>query len=179
MIPAAIEYFVPPINKLPLGHKVGLTGKGAMNLQSAQGGFPVYVWPTKPEVEHRLLAAGLTGLTDHADPNFTWLPSGHARWTRPATLPLDAQQQDVLGQATKENHLDVLKELKANVTPWVECDDAQRTSLVNGWSKRWGWQPFKSERVGDSKLDSSSPPWQAVRLIGHRGSGKTSRPVLQ
>ena len=40
MIPAAIEYFVPPINKLPLGHKVGLTGKGAMNLQSAQGGFP-------------------------------------------------------------------------------------------------------------------------------------------
>ena len=179
MIPAAIEYFVPPINKLPLGQKVGLTGKGAMNLQSAQGGFPVYVWPTKPEVEHRLQAAGLTGLTDYADPDFTWLPSGHARWTRPATLPLDQQQQDLLGQATKETHLDVLKELKANVTPWVECDEAQRRSLVNDWSKRWGWQPFKSERVGESKLDSSSPPWQAVRLIGHRGSGKTSRPVLQ
>ena len=179
MIPAAIEYFVPPINKLPLGKKVGLTGTGAMNLQSAQGGFPVYVWPTKPEVEHRLQAAGLTGLTDYADPNFTWLPSGHARWTRPATLPLDAQQQVLLEQATQETHLDVLKELKANVTPWVECDEARRNSLVNYWSTRWGWLPFKSKRVGDSKLDSSSPPWQAVRLIGHRGSGKTSRPVLQ
>ena len=52
MIPAAIEYFVPPINKMPVGKKVGLSGKVAKHLKAGQGGFPVYVWPTKPDIEH-------------------------------------------------------------------------------------------------------------------------------
>ena len=180
MIPAAIEYFVPPINKLPLGKKVGLSGKSALNLQAAQGGFPVYVWPTKPDIEHRLQAAGLTGLTDQADPNLTWLPSGHARWTRPATLPLDEEQRTTLENATKENHLDILKELNANVVPWMECDASSRASLMAMWSKRWQWQDLPSSiGLPDGHAEGSSPPWQAVRLIGHRGSGKTQRPVLQ
>ena len=138
------------------------------------------MWPTKPDVEHRLQAAGLTGLTDHADPNLTWLPSGHARWTRPATLPLDAEQQATLANATKEHHLDILKELKANVVPWMECDASSRVSLIAMWSKRWQWQALPSSigLQGDHAAESS-PPWQAVRLIGHRGSGKTPRPVLQ
>ena len=29
------------------------------------------------------------------------------------------------------------------------------------------------------ETSSDSPPWESVRLIGHRGSGKTARPVLQ
>lgn len=179
MIPAAIEYFVPPINKIPFGKKVGLSGKGAAHLKHAQGGFPVYVWPTRPDVEHKLLAAGLTGLTDHADPEFTWLPSGHARWTRPATLPLNEQQSETLASATKEHHLDVLKELKAEVTPWIDCDLQQRKDLVDMWSKKWAWSALERPEFNIPLGDASSPPWQAVRLIGHRGSGKTSRPVIK
>ena len=178
MIPCAIEYFVPPMNKLPLGKKVGLSEKGAENLKMAQGGFPVYVWPTRADIEHKLLAAGLTGLTDHADPNFTWLPSGHARWTRPATLPMDAKQSELLNGATEENHLDVLAELKSDVTPWIECDAARRTELMSMWSKRWSWREAARPAFNPELKDASSPPWQAVRLIGHRGSGKTSRPVF-
>ena len=179
MIPAAIEYFVPPINKIPFGKKVGLTGKAADHLKLAQGGFPVYVWPTKPDVEHKLLAAGLTGLTDYADPDLTWLPSGHARWTRPATLPLDAKQTLELNGATKENHLDVVRELKSNVTPWTECNLAERQELVSMWSKRWAWRTVEVPSLNIQLNETSNPPWQAVRLIGHRGSGKTPRPVLQ
>ena len=178
MIPAAIEYFVPPINKMPVGKKVGLSGKGAEHLKAVQGGFPVYVWPTKPDVEHMLLAAGLTGLTDHADPDLTWLPSGHARWTQPASLPLDVQQTELLESATKANHLDILKELKTNVTPWTECNPSERSSLIQLWSKRWSWGEMPKQNQHVVSKDSNSPPWQAVRLIGHRGSGKTSRPVL-
>jgi hypothetical protein len=179
MIPGAIEYFVPPINKLPLGKKVGLTGKGAVNLQAAQGGFPVYVWPTKPGIEHALLSAGLTGLTDQSDPNFTWLPSGHARWTRPATLPLDAAQASLLANASEADHLDVLKELKGNVIPWSECTQQERTTFNEIWTKRWNWNAHEGPNFSKEAAQSASPPWQAVRLIGHRGSGKTSRPVLE
>lgn len=178
MIPAAIEYFVPPINKLPFGRKVGLSGKGAEHLKSVQGGFPVYVWPTKLDVEHRLLAAGLTGLTDHADPDLTWLPSGHARWTQPASLPLDSKQTNLLQSATKTTHVDVLKELKQEVTPWIECNKSERLKLIQIWSKRWSWGEMPQQILNVISEDSNSPPWQAVRLIGHRGSGKTPRPVL-
>jgi hypothetical protein len=179
MIPAAIEYFVAPLNKMPLGKKVGLIGKGAENLKAAQGGFPVYVWPTKPDVEHALLSAGLTGLTDHSDPEYTWLPSGHARWTQPATMPLTAEQTLLLNGATEDNHLDVLKELKADVTPWNQSNLSERKTLAEMWSKRWSWRTAEGSKHDHDMEASSSPPWQAVRLIGHRGSGKTDRPVLQ
>ena len=43
------------------------------------------------------------------------------------------------------------------------------------WQNKWNW------KVDHAKTDSNSEnalPWQAVRLIGHRGSGKTQRPVF-
>jgi hypothetical protein len=86
----------------------------------------------------------------------------------------------MLENATKENHLDILKELNANVVPWMECDASSRASLMAMWSKRWQWQGLPSSiGLSNDHAEGSSPPWQAVRLIGHRGSGKTARPVLQ
>ena len=54
--------------------------------------------------EHHILSAGLTGLTDCSDPGMTWLPSGHLRWTQPATLPLDSVQTQTLTSAQEQNH---------------------------------------------------------------------------
>ena len=177
MSPCAIEYFMPPHSLIPLGYSGGLYGAKAARLSAQQRGFPIYVWPTSLEIEHDLLSAGLTGLTDCSDPNTTWLPSGHARWTQPGTFPLDASQQEKLNQATEENHREILRELKNDTSPWGECDHERRRELVRMWRKRWQW-----ERSHDSILEQSlgaSPPWESIRLIGHRGSGKTSRPVLK
>ncbi len=177
MSPCAIEYFIPPQSLIPLGYSGGLHGAKAKRLSAQQRGFPIYVWPTSLEVEHDLLSAGLTGLTDCSDPRTTWLPSGHARWTQPGTRPLDATQIEVLMQATEENHQEILRELKKEVCPWSECDQERRNELIAMWRKKWQW-----EKSHDSLLEQSvgaSPPWESVRLIGHRGSGKTSRPVFK
>ena len=177
MSPCAVDYFIPPISNLPLGYAGGLHGAKAERLSAKQRGFPIYVWPTALEIEHDLLAAGLTGLTDCSDPGVTWLPSGDLRWTQPATRPLDAIQQHTLEQATEENHKEILGELQGETIPWSECDAARRKELVEMWRKKWMWEKSTSDILEDSTL--ASPPWEAIRLIGHRGSGKTSRPVLE
>ena len=177
MAPCAVEYFLPPKSWIPLGRRGGLHGQRIRRVNAHQGGFPIYVWPAELKHEHMLLQAGITGLTDCADPDLTWLPSGHTRWTRPATMPLDAQQQHVLAKATQENHRDVLRQLKEEVVPWSQCDRARRLELVEMWRTQWQWSDTAAAII--ERSDSASPPWESVRLIGHRGSGKTSRPVLK
>ena len=176
MLPCAIEYFVAPHNKVPLGKTIGLYGKKLRDMNDIRKGMPTYVWPAKPKHEKSILNAGLTGLTDKANPEFTWLPTGHARWVNPATQPLDNQQQQLLDSATEENHLGILKQLKMEVPLWGECDETRRIELISMWKESWNWQKSVDEIL--QSASNSSPPWQASRLIGHRGSGKTSRPVI-
>ncbi len=176
MLPCASEYVASATKHLPLGRHVGLQGGGARRLSKVRQGMATYVWPTRPSFEHDLLRAGLTGLTDHADPALTWLPSGHARWVNPGTQPLDEEQWQRLMAAEESNHLDVITELRSEVPTWEECDASRRRDLVTAWARQWSWK-----QDPDTVLMSSSgatPPWSAPRLIGHRGSGKTSRPVL-
>ena len=59
---------------------------------------------------------------------------------------------------------------------WADCDDARRKDLVSMWKETWNWKKTVDELLQDAS--GSSPPWQVPRLIGHRGSGKTSRPVI-
>ena len=176
MLPCAIEYFQSSTSRLPVGRHVGLTGKSYQRLNKAREGMATYVWPTKPHLEHDLLRAGMTGLTDHADPSFTWLPSGHARWLQPGTRPLDEQQWTLLNTATEENHRSLLDGLVQETPRWRECDLERRTTLVEQWRKRWRWPGSTEEILEASK--GATPPWSAPRMIGHRGCGKTSRPVL-
>jgi energy-coupling factor transporter ATP-binding protein EcfA2 len=63
-----------------------------------------------------------------------------------------------------------------NVAPWNECDKSRQTELIQMWKRKWQWQSSVEDIL--EHCDNTSPPWEAVRLIGHRGSGKTSRPVL-
>lgn len=176
MIPCAIEYFSPVYSRALFGRMVGLHGKHREYLLQYQKGMPTYVWPTKPNLEYSVLDAGLTALTDHLDPNLTWLPSGDARWLNPATLPLDKKQKELLDSASKEQHLSIIKQLKSDVPSWNECDNNRKTELIQYWRKKWNWDIDLDVLLAES-IDS--PPWQSVRLIGHRGSGKTSRPIMK
>ena len=177
MLPCAIEYFKSPTSWLPLGRKVSLQGRGLERLTASRHGMPTYVWPTRPDIEHALLRAGLTALTDYADPALTWLPSNQARWVQPATQPLDEEQWQSLEKCEVEHHLDVLSELKDSTPTWSEADPSRRRSLIEAWRKRWKWNESTEELV--EKYCDATPPWAAPRMIGHRGSGKTSRPVLR
>lgn len=177
MMPCAIEYLVSPTNRIPVGKTVGLHGKQLETLTKQRQGFPVYLWPVKPSLEHSVLNAGLSALTDHSNPALTWLPSGHARWHQPATLPLDEGQQQLLNATDEENHLSVLSELKKETPPWKEADASRRRELLSYWKAKWNWQPSIDEMLTHS-TESVSMPWEFVRMIGHRGSGKTQRPVL-
>lgn len=176
MIPCAIEYFSPLYGRALIGRKVGLEKKNHNYLFSCQKGMPTYVWPAKLELEHKILNAGLTGLTDHLDPELTWLPSGNARWNFPATMPLDKSQLELLNSATYDAHKSIIKQLKNEVPKWHECDKSRRIELVNWWRKKWRWDYSVDDILSNT---TRSPPWQSIRLIGHRGSGKTSRPVIK
>jgi hypothetical protein len=177
MAPCAVEYFLPPNNWLTFGRTGSLKGDRARRVNAHQRGYPIYVWPANLDTEFDILNAGLTGLTDFSDPSITWLPSGHLRWTQPATKPLDAQQSELLHSATESNHLDILKELQSNVTPWSECDVQRKTELIEMWKDKWQWGESTAAIL--ERSSDASPPWEAIRLLGHRGSGKTSRPVLE
>ena len=176
MLPCAIEYFENPTRHLPLGRHVGLTGPALHRLTNARKGMPTYVWPTKPDIEHHLLRAGMSALTDYADPELTWLPSGHARWRQPALRPLLESEWSTLQNATHEQHREVVKELEEQVPRWSECDSARRRTLIGEWSKRWKWEEDIEGTL--TRFQNATPPASAPKMIGHRGSGKTSRPVL-
>ena len=92
----------------------------------------------------------------------------------PATQPLDESQLELLNSATFDNHQDILHQLSKEVPIWSECDSQRKQAIIDMWQKKWNWE-ITSKSMDDS---STSPPWQAVRLIGHRGSGKTPRPVM-
>ena len=176
MLPCAIEYFQTTTKHLPVGRHVGLQGSALERLTAAREGMPTYVWPTKPMIEHDLLRAGMSALTDHADPSLTWLPSGHARWRRPGLQPLLEAEWSELERVGKADHLDALHALESTVPPWAECDVARRRALVTEWTKRWRWRPSVEATL--ERYSGETPPASAPRVIGHRGSGKTARPVL-
>ena len=176
MLPCAIEYFDGFTRSVPIGRHVSLTGKGLARLTKARKGMATYVWPTKTRVEHDLLRAGLTALTDKADPSLLWLPSGHLRWNQPGTRPLDEAQWSVLEQATYEDHREIHSMLLETTPLWKECDSTRREMLIREWRARWNWPESVESML--SRYKNATPPWSAPRIIGHRGSGKTSRPVI-
>ena len=176
MLPCAIEYFQSSTRHLPLGRHVGLKGAGLKRLTNARRGMPTYVWPTKPHIEHDLLRAGMSALTDYANPQLRWLPSGHARWQQPGLRPLLEEEWTHLETATEENHIDVLRTLENEIPTWAEADQSRRHTLVSQMRTRWRWDATVEEVL--SQHAGATPPTYAPRLIGHRGSGKTPRPVL-
>ena len=170
MIPCALEYLVPPTNRYTLGAPVSLEGRGLARLKKLSGGYPLYVWPGPIELESKLLNAGLTPITDYADPEISTLPCGSARWTRPATQPLDEIWSEKLRNSHTDEHVSLLNEARSELPQWHEMSDAERQQTLSGLRKRFGWKRDLDDLIADSSCETM--PWEAVRIIGHRGCGK-------
>lgn len=163
MMPCAKEYLIGWTRHLPLGRSVGLSGRGLKRLRSITNGYPVHVWPCIAAEERPLLNAGLSVITDDAHPEQPI--SGAARWMRPASLPLTLKQWQGLAQ----------RKIPTDVSPWCELNDSEKQSQVETWRKQYQWQRGADEILADS---NGELPWEAVRVIGHRGCGKVARPVM-
>ena len=136
MMPCAMDYFEGLKKYIHLGLPVGLKGRQKRRLDSIRRDFPVYVWPVSLKFERPITEAGLTALTDYANPDLK-LPDGSLRWLQPATMPLSDEQWSDLSKGI----------MPEDVAPWHEISD-----------EILGWNP--------------------ARMIGHRGCGKTPRPVI-
>ncbi|MBT4059860.1 MAG: hypothetical protein HOE69_06100 [Euryarchaeota archaeon] len=151
MIPCALEYLTGYTRHLTLGRTVGLKGKALTKLTNTRRGFPAFVWPVKLSQERLVLDAGLTALTDDASTEITHLPDGSPRNTRPASEPIVAGQQ----------------------IPWREMTIENRKDFLSMQRKQWKWRRSIDELMASS--NDNQIPWEVPRIIGHRGTGKTSQ----
>lgn len=163
MMPCAKEYLFGWTRHLPLGRTVGLSGRGLKRLRSITNGYPVHVWPCTASEEWLLLNAGLSVITDDAHPEQPI--AGAARWQRPASLPLSLKQWQGLAQ----------RKVPTEVSPWSELNESEKHVQVETWRKQHHWQRSTDDILVDSRGEL---PWEAVRIIGHRGCGKVARPVM-
>ena len=171
MLPAALHYLDGARRHLTIGTTVGLHGRQLTNLTRKRKGFPVYVWPAKLRLERSLMDAGLTAISDDLSPEVTTLPTGEARWLRPATKPLNPEQQNKLDSAATEHHASVIAELQQEVAPWSELSGLDKRQFLESWSKKWLWERDIETLMSESS--ESSMPWEVSRIIGHRGAGRT------
>ena len=124
-----------------------MKGRGLERFNEIRKGHPVYVWPAPLDVEPRLLHAGLSCISDTMDSNLQY-PGGLDRCMRPATMP----------------------EIEGVRMPWNEISSEERRGVVQKWRKRWSWSATSQEL---EKISTATTlPWEAPRLIGHRGVGK-------
>jgi len=175
MMPCALDYLHGIQHLLPLGRKVGLRGRGRERLTSIRGGYPVYVWPAPYRMEGALIDAGLSAISDSVTDPHPRHVDGRLRWKRMATAPLDGAMPRVASDAEAECKI---KELDKDVSPWSELGHEDHRRLLDTWRKRWRWTRTLEDLLADVGEGGSTMPWEAVRMVGHRGAGKTPRPVL-
>ncbi len=176
ILPCALEYFIPPLNKLRFDRTYGLSGKPLERLLKLRKGFPIYIWPGMIKDELKLYEAGISILTDDLKSNQYSLPEGIARWTRPSTQPLNETWNHRFRNTDVENHEDLIKEATREISPWHELNKTERKNFCELWSKKWYWE--KSIEKLTKESDENKLPWESVRIIGHRGCGNTPRPIF-
>jgi glycerophosphoryl diester phosphodiesterase len=145
LLPIAIEYLEGWTRHLPLGRAGSLQGKGLQRFNQLRKELPVVVWQVEERHEEILLNAGMSPLTDDADPSTEIRKDGIKRKFRPATM-------------------------SDSKTPWHELNNSERRELISKWRKKWSWQTSLDELSNHSS--STSLPWQSTRMLGHRGCGK-------
>ncbi len=176
ILPCGLEYFTPPLNKLRIDRTYGLTGKPLERLLMLKKGFPIYIWPGLIKQETLLYDAGISILSDNVNTIENTLPEGAARWIRHSTQPLDEKWHQRFKETEIENHDDLVKEARREVSPWHELNSNERNNFINQWSKKWYWEKPLEKYTLES--DKNKLPWESVRFIGHRGCGATSRPIF-
>jgi hypothetical protein len=78
-----------------------------------------------------------------------------------------------LDDTPKEEHASKITELKKNISPWHELSENERKTFVENWSRRWLWEREMNALLKETS--ESSLPWEASRIIGHRGTGKSHK----
>jgi hypothetical protein len=174
LLPCASTYLFGLRRHLTLGRTISLTPASIERLNQTRKGYPIYVWPAYLKIEHTLQKSGITTITDNLDPNLYTLPGGDARWVKPATQPLSPEQKIELELAPIEMHKELIEELRSNVTPWHELSPSQRRAHLSVWRKNWCWEKSLDELFDIS--NSNRLPWEVVRMVGHRGTGKNILP---
>ena len=175
MMPCALDYLHGMRRHVPLGRSVGLAGRARQRLKATLEGFPAYVWPAPYRMEGALIDAGLSLISDSVtDPRVRHV-DGRLRWKRMATAPLEGGMPSV---DSDEEARSMLKQLGEEVAPWHELDAGAQRIHLDTWRKRWGWKRGVDDLMADVGEGGSTMPWEAVRMVGHRGAGKTPRPVL-
>jgi len=170
LLPCGLEYVHGFTRHFTLGRTFGLSGYTSRRLNRLRKGYQLYVWPTPIGVEDTMHKLGLTGLTDDASPQRVSYPDEGARWTRWASQPLDPEREALLRESAPENHAALVEEAAREVTPWHELTNIERRGFLSLWRKRWNWERDIDELAGDAS--SNTMPWEACRLVGHRGCGK-------
>jgi len=173
-LPMALHYLQPFSRRIVLGSPIGFFGKALRRFEGQRKEVPVHIFPTPLDVEWRLRDIGASAISDH-DPLYRPLDDdGRARWTQPATYPIDelmeANLRSCHGEDAKEKRNLAIKEK----TPWNEISTGERRKIIEGWRKRWRWRrdlDMLMEEVSGNQL-----PWEAVRVTGHRGCGESHRP---
>lgn len=148
LLPVAIDYIHGFKRHLTMGQTAGISGSQLEKFNRRRAGFPVFVWSAGLALEHELLEGGMSVITDDLNPGIEILPSGQQRRLRPATMP-DGK------------------------TPWHELSDSERQIQIETWKTRWNWARSMDHLLEETS--EASMPWEAVRLIGHRGAGRTSK----
>jgi len=151
------------------GIPVSLTGKGLNRLFSISKEMGLHVWPAPLNLEQLMLDAGITLVTDHVDPTVHTLPNGDARWTRPASQPLDDEWRVRLDASSGAERVDLLKEASESLPMWHEIPEQVRATEIAADAAKWSWSGKPESWAVDLE---EGRPWGCARIIGHRGSGE-------
>ena len=169
LLPCALEYLINPSNRYPFGKYVSLEGKGLERLQRIRQGFPMMVFPGPIELENKLLEAGISVLTDAANPEIMTLPTEEPRWKRPASQPLNEEWGKKFKKSNKCEHAELIKMAERELPLWSELSKSERIKYLKKWGTKFQWKTINHNDI---------LPLEAVRLLGHRGCGKTERPIF-
>ena len=146
-----------------------------MRLEHLRRGFPVQVFPSRVQLEWRMRDLGISLICDES-PEF--IPHDHEgvpRWTRPATQSLTIEEEKELRSTQGDIGRTMQQRLIEEVEPWHLKSAKEQTRQMKEWSERWKWTRTVDDLMAQSSDDRL--PWEVVRVIGHRGSGASSRPL--
>ena len=174
-LPMSLNYLLPHSRWVVFGRSVGLYGKPSIRLERLRRGFPVQVFPSKLQLEWRMRDLGISLICDES-PEF--VPHDHEgvpRWTRPATQSLTIEEEKKLRSVRGDAGSSMQQRLVKEVEPWHLKSAKEQVRQMKEWSERWKWTRTVDNLMAESSDDRL--PWEVVRVIGHRGSGASSRPL--
>ena len=83
--------------------------------------------------------------------------------------PLDPDDLSELRDLPKEEHAHFIQRRTEDQALWHDLDAAERRSHLQEWRRRWRWKAS----LDSLDRNDGTVPWEGVRILGHRGAGRT------